>query len=213
MDTIQQKKEALRRELEAAERAMMPEEKRLSDSAILHHVLNTQEYRLARTVFAFVGRADEIDTRPLLEQILRDGKRLCVPLCTSPGVMECREVPDLAVLHPGAYGISEPPDNAPAVPPECGWRRSGHHPLRRRGCGWPPAWARRRLLRSISGPVYRRRAAAVPGKAFVSGYSAGNTRHPRLRCCDGAGAAGVGKRHPHPGMPFPYLLCASSFTA
>ena len=119
MDTIQQQKEALRRELAAAERAMMPEEKRLSDGAILRHVLNTQEYRLARTVFAFVGRADEIDTRPLLEQILADGKRLCVPLCTSPGVMECREVPDLAVLRPGAYGISEPPDNAPAVPPEC----------------------------------------------------------------------------------------------
>jgi len=118
MDTIQQQKAALRRELAAAERAMMPEEKRLSDSAILRHVLNTQEYRLARTVFAFVGRADEIDTRPLLEQILADGKRLCVPLCTSPGVMECREVPDLAVLRPGAYGISEPPDNAPAVPPE-----------------------------------------------------------------------------------------------
>ena len=119
MDTIQQQKAALRRELAAAERAMMPEEKRLSDGAILRHVLNTQEYRLARTVFAFVGRADEIDTRPLLEQILADGKRLCVPLCTSPGVMECREVPDLAVLRSGAYGISEPPDNAPAVPPEC----------------------------------------------------------------------------------------------
>ena len=118
MDTIQQQKAALRRELAAAERTMMPEEKRLSDSAILRRVLNTQEYRLARTVFAFVGRADEIDTRPLLEQILADGKRLCVPLCTSPGVMECREVPDLAVLRPGAYGISEPPDNAPAVPPE-----------------------------------------------------------------------------------------------
>ncbi len=59
MDTIQQQKAALRRELAAAERTMMPEEKRLSDSAILHHVLNTQEYRLARTVFAFVGRADE----------------------------------------------------------------------------------------------------------------------------------------------------------
>ena len=25
----------------------------------------------------------------------------------------------MAVLRPGAYGISEPPDNAPAVPPEC----------------------------------------------------------------------------------------------
>ena len=208
MDTIQQQKAALRRELAAAERTMMPEEKRLSDGAILRHVLNTQEYRLARTVFAFVGRADEIDTRPLLEQILRDGKRLCVPLCTSPGVMECREVPDLAVLRPGAYGISEPPDNAPAVPPEC-------VDLAIIPCAGAAADGRR-LGRG--GGYYdqflaRRRAAAVPGKAFVSGYSAGNTRHPRPRCCDGAGAAGVGKRHPRPGMPFPYLLCASSFTA
>ena len=105
MDTIQQQKAALRRELAAAERAMMPEEKRLSDGAILRQVLNTQEYRRAHTVFAFVGRADEIDTRPLLEQILADGKRLCVPLCTAPGVMECREVRDLTVLRPGAYGI------------------------------------------------------------------------------------------------------------
>lgn len=64
MDTIQQQKAALRREPAAAERTMMPEEKRLSDSAILHRVLNTQEYRRAHTVFAFVGRADEIDTRP-----------------------------------------------------------------------------------------------------------------------------------------------------
>ena len=79
MDTIQQQKAALRRELAAAERAMMPEEKRLSDSTILHRVLNTQEYRRAHTVFTFVGRADEIDTRPLLEQILADGKRLCIP--------------------------------------------------------------------------------------------------------------------------------------
>ena len=119
MDTIQQQKAALRRELAAAAQMMTPEEKRLSDGAILYHVLHAEEYLRAHTVFAFVGRADEIDTWPLLEQILADGKRLCVPLCTSPGVMECREVLDLTVLRPGAYGISEPPDNAPAVPPEC----------------------------------------------------------------------------------------------
>ena len=73
---------------------MMPEEKRLSDSAILHRVLNTQEYRRAHTVFAFVGRADEIDTRPLLEQILADGKRLCA----SPDVMERLKVSKEKVL-------------------------------------------------------------------------------------------------------------------
>ena len=70
----------------------------MSDSAILHRVLNTQEYRRAHTVFAFVGRADEIDTRPLLEQILADGKWLCVPLCTSPDVMERLKVSKEKVL-------------------------------------------------------------------------------------------------------------------
>lgn len=79
MDTIQQQKAALRREPAAAERTMMPEEKRLSDSAILHRVLNTQEYRRAHTVFAFLGRSDKIDTRPLPAQILADGKCLCIP--------------------------------------------------------------------------------------------------------------------------------------
>ena len=79
MDPIQQQKAALRREPAAAERTMMPEEKRLSDSAILHRILNTQEYRRAHTVFAFLGRSDKIDTRPLPAQILADGKWLCIP--------------------------------------------------------------------------------------------------------------------------------------
>ena len=99
MDTIQQQKAALRRELAAAERAMMPEEKRLSDGAILRHVLNTQEYRLARTVFAFVGRADEIDTRPLLEQILADGNGCacrCVPPPASWNAVRCLTWPCFA---------------------------------------------------------------------------------------------------------------------
>ena len=89
MDTIQQKKEALRRELEAAERAMMPEEKRLSDSDIHHHVLNTQEYSLARTVYAFVGRDDEIDT------VIGCSCR-CVPLPASWNVVRCLTWPCFA---------------------------------------------------------------------------------------------------------------------
>ena len=98
MDTMQQQKAALRRELTAAEQTMMPEEKCLSDSAILHHMLNTQEYRRTHTVFAFLGRGDKIDTRPLPAQISADGKWLCVPLCTSPDVMERLKVSKEKVL-------------------------------------------------------------------------------------------------------------------
>ncbi len=118
METIQQQKAALRRALAAVERSMTERERALSDAAIVRRVLEAEAYRRARTVFAFVGRGREIDTRLLLERTLSDGKRLCVPLCTGPGVMECREVLDLSVLRPGAYGIPEPPPDAPVVPPE-----------------------------------------------------------------------------------------------
>lgn len=117
MDTIQRQKDILRRELAKAERALTPAEKNASDEAILHHVVNTTVYHRAQTVFAFVGRGDEIDTLPLLRRVLTDGKRLCVPLCTAPGIMECREITDLSVLRPGAYRILEPPPEAPLVAP------------------------------------------------------------------------------------------------
>lgn len=92
---------------------MTRRERELSDRAIIYHVTRTEEYRRARTVFAFVGCGREIGTRALLERILSEGKELCVPLCTGPGRMECRRVQDLSVLRPGSYGIPEPPPEAP----------------------------------------------------------------------------------------------------
>lgn len=118
METIQQQKAALRRRLAAREQAMTRRERELSDRAIFYHVTRTEEYRRARTVFAFVGCGREIGTRALLERILSEGKELCVPLCTGPGRMECRRVRDLSVLRPGSYGIPEPPPEAPAAVPE-----------------------------------------------------------------------------------------------
>ena len=110
MDTIQRQKDILRRELAKAERALTPAEKSASDAAILHHVVNTTVYHRARTVFAFVGRGDEIDTLPLLRRVLADGKRLCVPRCLpgNDGWMELVEITSLNDLQPGRYGILEP---------------------------------------------------------------------------------------------------------
>lgn len=115
---MNEEKAALRRQVLAAEQAMTGEEKAAADGAICRRVLSLETYAHAHTVFAFVGRADEIDTRPLLEAILAAGKRLCVPLCTSAGQMECRQVTDLGALHRGAYGILEPSETAPLVEPD-----------------------------------------------------------------------------------------------
>lgn len=115
---MNEEKSALRRQVLAAEKAMAPAEKAAADAAIRCRVLALPAYKAARTVLAFVGKEDEIDTRPLLAAILASGKRLCVPLCVAAGEMECREIGSLDELQKGSYGILEPPPTAPRVPPE-----------------------------------------------------------------------------------------------
>lgn len=114
--TRQEEKQALRRIIRAM---ALPESYcERADRSIAAYFLAMPEYQAAQTVFCFVGTAKEIDTRPILENILAAGKRLCVPLCTGAGVMELRQLTDLAQLCVGAYGILEPPEDSPQISPD-----------------------------------------------------------------------------------------------
>lgn len=85
--------------------------------AVSRRLAALEAYRRAAVVLAFAPMGTEADITPFLRRVLADGKRLCLPACTGPGVMEAREAADLALLAPaGAYGILEPA--GPAVPPE-----------------------------------------------------------------------------------------------
>lgn len=86
-----------------------------ADQAILGYLLALPEYQESGTVLAYAGTGWEIDTRPLLEDVLRAGKRLCLPLCGPEGRFTLREVKDLGELQDGAYGIPEPPETAAEV--------------------------------------------------------------------------------------------------
>ena len=108
-------KQRLRRVIRELERQLSPRYKAESSRAIAAHLLAMPEYQAAGTVFCFVGSEREIDTRPILEDALAAGKRLCVPLCTGPGIMELRQVTDLRQLVPGSYGILEPSADSPLV--------------------------------------------------------------------------------------------------
>ncbi|MGM9663100.1 MAG: 5-formyltetrahydrofolate cyclo-ligase [Oscillospiraceae bacterium] len=116
--SIAEEKARLRKEMRAKNRALKPEYRAAADRAIRANVLSSPYYAAAETVFAYLGVGWEIETRPLLEQILADGKRLCLPLCTGPHEMSLRLVSSLSELAPGAYGIPEPPAEAPALRPE-----------------------------------------------------------------------------------------------
>ena len=91
MNLIEAKK-ALRSEVRAAERTLPPRYREESNAGINARLLALPEFQLSQTVFAFVGTAREIDTTEFLTATLRQGKRLCVPLCTGPGIMELRKI-------------------------------------------------------------------------------------------------------------------------
>ncbi len=118
MTALAEEKRRLRRI--AAERIASLPEGYLGQAgaAIGARVAGLPAYRTARTVLAFAGTDREIDTRPLLERVLSGGKILALPVCVGPGIMEARQVTDLAALRPGAYGILEPPADAPCLAQE-----------------------------------------------------------------------------------------------
>ena len=113
--TRQEEKQTLRGIMKRLEQQLSPTYRERADRSIAAHLLAMPEYQEAQTVFCFVSTPREINTRPILEDILRSGKQLCVPLCVDKGVMETRLVTDLSQLRPGAYGLMEPPADAPLV--------------------------------------------------------------------------------------------------
>lgn len=116
--TKQEEKQRLRRTMRTLERQLPEKYKAASSRSICAHLLAMPEYQAASAVFCFVGTAREIDTRPILADALAAGKRLSVPRCTGPGVMELRQIRSFEELVPGAYGILEPPMTAPLTDPD-----------------------------------------------------------------------------------------------
>lgn len=111
-----EEKQMLRIRIRQLERELPTSYKQKSDQAICAHLLSLPDYLEAETVFCFVGTVREINTRPVLEDALSRGKRLCVPLCTSiPGIMELRMIRSMEDLSAGTYGILEPHQDCPLV--------------------------------------------------------------------------------------------------
>lgn len=89
-----------------------------ADWKIKENVCAMDEYKSAEVIFCYVGTEREIDTKPILKQILLDGKILAVPRCVGKGIMKAFRIRDLAVLKPGTMGIEEPADDCEEIRPE-----------------------------------------------------------------------------------------------
>lgn len=113
---IQKIKKYLRKEMLSKALALPEVYKSDADARITRLLLGLPEYKDAKTVFCFVGVEHEINTRPFLNQVLADGKRLAVPLCVGKGVMEARRIFSLDELKRGYYGLYEPDNSSEIIP-------------------------------------------------------------------------------------------------
>lgn len=105
-------KKALRRALREKASALTDEYRLAADAAIRRAVLESDLWRDARSVFAYVSMRTEPDTRALLDDALSAGKALYVPLCRADGTMEAVRIHATAELRPGLRDIPEPPADA-----------------------------------------------------------------------------------------------------
>ena len=107
-------KKALRAAIRQQKRAMT-EEQIVSKSEKLGRLLAENElYKNTKTFYGYLPYNQEVRTVPMLEQALRDGKRVAVPKCYGEE-MKFIYMDDLSQVAPGYAGIPEPIADGPVA--------------------------------------------------------------------------------------------------
>ena len=74
-------------------------------------------YKNAKTIYGYLPYNQEVRTTPMLEQALRDGKKVAVPKCYGDE-MKFLYLDDLALVEKGYAGIPEPIADEPVADDE-----------------------------------------------------------------------------------------------
>lgn len=118
MSLAEEKKE-LRRRLKELRASIPEEERRAADRKIIENIVASPLFRRAKTLLIYAPREDEIRLFPLASIARKRGMRVAFPIC-DPATerMEFRYLEKDQRLHPGAYGIPEPPKDAERCIPD-----------------------------------------------------------------------------------------------
>ena len=84
--------------------------------AISNRVAEWSRWRTSSQVALFATLEGEVDSGPLIERVLREGKQLLLPRMVSGRSLEFAVVVDPESLRPGRYGVLEPDAQCPQRP-------------------------------------------------------------------------------------------------
>lgn len=105
-------KTELRHMIREKKRAMSADEIETISAQLGKLFAETDFYRNANTIYGYLPYNQEVRTVPMLEQALRDGKRVAVPKVFGDE-MKFIYITDFTKVEKGYAGIPEPVENAP----------------------------------------------------------------------------------------------------
>ena len=100
-------KKELRRQIRELKRAMTSEQIDAASARLGELFLNCPQYKEAKTIYGYLPYNQEVRTVPMLEQAMRDGKRIAVPKCYGDE-MRFIYMDDLSKVEKGYANIPEP---------------------------------------------------------------------------------------------------------
>ena len=110
-------KKELRRSIRERKRAMTEEEIVSRSEKLAELFIASEAYRSAKTIYGYLPYNQEVRTVPMLEQALRDGKRVAVPKCYGDE-MKFIFMDDLSKVEKGYANIPEPIADEPVADDE-----------------------------------------------------------------------------------------------
>ena len=107
-------KKELRRQIREQKRAMSEEEIVAASERLGELFLNCPQYKDAKTIYGYLPYNQEVRTVPMLEQAMKDGKRVAVPKCYGEE-MRFIYMEDLSKVEKGYANIPEPIADEPVA--------------------------------------------------------------------------------------------------
>lgn len=107
-------KKELRRQIREMKRAMTEEQIVAASARLGELFLNCEQYKNAKTIYGYLPYNQEVRTVPMLEQAMKDGKRVAVPKCYGEE-MRFIYMDDLSKVEKGYANIPEPIADEPVA--------------------------------------------------------------------------------------------------
>ena len=86
------------------------------DEDIFNNLINSEFYKNANTIFAFVSFRSEVDTHKIIKYAIKDQKTICVPRIKSKQKgLEIFKIDSFDQLKKGYFNILEPLESCPAI--------------------------------------------------------------------------------------------------